>query len=215
MVKQIVQVCKNRYAAPAAESYGGNVGQMLAQIAAGSGVNIVVTDKNTIERIKTPVRFSVRQTLGTTPLVLIWKKGVTLAKPEDVASETVRTVAIPDPKAAVYGRAGSQWVRNQNNASLTAKLLQVSGVPQVAGYVARGEVDAGFVNLQAARKGLKDFGGMFVIDKGYDPIELQALVVEGHETSPSVRKFLACLRSAEVGEALERAGVLAPAAGTP
>lgn len=211
VVKQIVNVCKARHNAPAAESYGGNIGQMLAQITAGSGVNVVVTDKTTIERIKTQVRFSVRQPLGTTPLALVWKKGLTINKPEDIAGESVQSIAIPDPKAAVYGRAGSQWISGQNNAGLSGKLMQVASVPQVASYVARGEVDAGFVNVQAARKGLKNFGGMLVLHSGYDPIELQALVVEGYEKNPSIQKFLTCLRSPEIAEVLVRSGI-APAA---
>ena len=215
VVRQIVNVCKARHDAPATESYGGNIGQLLAQIAAGSGVNVVVTDKTTIERIKTQVRFSIRQPLGTTPLALIWKKGLKINKPEDIANESVQSVAIPDPKAAVYGRAGSQWVIGQNNAALSGKLMQVASVPQVAGYVARGEVDAGFVNVQAARKGLKDFGGMLVLNSGYDPIELQALVVEGFEKNSSVQKFLTCLRSPEIAEVLVRSGIKPAAAVKP
>ena len=61
VVKQIVQVCKAKHNASAAESFGGNIGQMLAQIAAGSDVNIVITDKATIDNIKTPVKFSVAE----------------------------------------------------------------------------------------------------------------------------------------------------------
>lgn len=215
VVKKIVGVCKTRHNAPAVESYGGNIGQMLAQIAAGSGVNVIITDKTTIERIKTSVRFSTRQSLGTTPLALIWKKGLTIEKPEDIAAAGVKSIAIPDPKAAVYGRAGSQWISNQNNAALSGKLMQVASVPQVAGYVARAEVDVGFVNIQAARKGLKDFGGMFVLDSGYDPIELQALVVEGNENAPSVQKFLTCLRSSDIAEVLKDSGVTPSSADKP
>ena len=208
VVKKIVNVCKAQHNAPAAESYGGNIGQMLAQIASGSGVNLVITDKATIDRIKTDVRFSVRQSLGTTPLVLIWKKGLTLTKPEDVKGNTVKTLALPDPKAAVYGRAGSQWVKSQKDPALEAKLMQVSGVPQVASYVARGEVDAGFVNVSTAKQNLKKLGGMLEVTGGYQTIELQALVVKGNEGNPNVLKFLTCLTTPEVAKVLTGAGVV-------
>lgn len=208
VVKKIVNVCKAQHNAPAAESYGGNIGQMLAQIASGSGVNLVITDKATIDRIKTDVRFSVRQSLGTTPLVLIWKKGLTLTKPEDVKGNTVKTLALPDSKAAVYGRAGSQWVKSQKDPALEAKLMQVSGVPQVASYVARGEVDAGFVNVSTAKQNLKKLGGMLEVTGGYQTIELQALVVKGNEGNPNVQKFLTCLTTPEVAKVLTGAGVV-------
>lgn len=207
VVKQIVQVCKAKHDAPAAESFGGNIGQMLAQIAAGSDVNIVITDKATIDNIKTPVKFSVAEPLGSTYLTLIWKKGLNLTKPEDLKTDLVKSIALPDPQAAVYGRAGSQWIAFQNDKALADKKMVVAGVPQVASYVARGEFDAGFVNVQAAKKGLKNLGGMMVIKSGYKPIVLHAFVVEGQEKNPAVQKFLTCLKSKEVSAVLEQSGV--------
>ena len=149
-----------------------------------------------------------RQSLGTTPLVLIWKKGLTLTKPEDMKGNTVKTLALPDPKAAVYGRAGSQWVKSQKDPALEAKLMQVSGVPQVASYVVRGEVDAGFVNVSTAKQNLKKLGGMLEVTGGYQTIELQALVVKGNEGNPNVQKFLTCLTTPEVAKVLTGAGVV-------
>ena len=39
------------------EMYGGNIGQMLAQIEAGSGANIVISDRGTLDGVKSGVKF--------------------------------------------------------------------------------------------------------------------------------------------------------------
>ena len=113
MVEKLVEVCKNETAAPIEKSFGGNIGQMLAQVKSGSGVNVVVTDRTTLLKRKTPVKFSTMQTLGVSPLMLVWRKGVTITNPEDLAKDAVARIAHPDPKAAVYGRAGTEWVANR------------------------------------------------------------------------------------------------------
>ena len=210
MVEKLVEVCKNETAAPIEKSFGGNIGQMLAQVKSGSGVNVVVTDRTTLLKLKTPVEFSTTQTLGVSPLMLVWRKGVTITNPEDLAKDGVKRIAHPDPKAAVYGRAGTEWVASRPEAvknALTPKLLGVAGVPQVMSYVLQGEVDAGFVNWQAAQKNRAKLGGVMVIEEGYEPIEMVAAVVAGAEKDADVRNFLGCLASPKGKKVLEKAGV--------
>ncbi len=210
VVKKIASVCRAQTNDPIFESYGGNIGQMLAQVRSGSGVNVIITDKTTLERMKTPVRFSVTQSLGKTPLMLIWRKGLELSSEADLTDDSIKAVAIPDTRAAVYGRAGTEWIASLSKDDSTAvkgKLMQVPGVPQVASYVVRGEVDAGFVNIQAARKNKDKLGGMKAITEGYAPIELVAVVVDGEEGSANVSRFLKCLESNRVKGILKQAGV--------
>lgn len=210
MVEKLVEVCRNETAAPIEKSFGGNIGQMLAQVKSGSGVNVVVTDRTTLLKLKTPVKFATLQSLGKTPLMLIWRKGVTINAPEDLAKADIKRIAHPDPKAAVYGRAGTEWVANSPEAvktAVTPKLLGVAGVPQVMSYVLQGEVDAGFVNWQAAQKNRDKLGGMMAINEGYEPVEMVAAVVEGAEKDADVQKFLGCLASPKGKKVLEKAGV--------
>ncbi len=205
MVEKLVEVCKNETAAPIEKSFGGNIGQMLEQVK-----SVVVTDRTTLLKRKTPVKFSTMQTLGVSPLMLVWRKGVTITNPEDLAKDGVKRIAHPDPKAAVYGRAGTEWVASRPEAvknALTPKLLGVAGVPQVMSYVLQGEVDAGFVNWQAAQKNRAKLGGVMAINEGYEPIEMVAAVVEGAEKDADVRKFLGCLASPKGKKVLEKAGV--------
>lgn len=210
VVKKVVEVCQNPASGKIQESYGGNIGQMLAQVSSGSGVNVVITDKTTLTKMKTPVKFSVLQPLGKTPLVLIWKKGLTIESTADLAAGKVARIAHPDAKAAVYGRAGVEWVSHQSadfQKTVKPKLMQVAGVPQVASYVVRGEVDAGFVNYQAAMKNKEKLGGMMTINDGYAPIEMVAAVVAGQEKDAGVADFLKCLQGPKVKKVLNKVGI--------
>lgn len=53
------------------ENFGGNIGQMMAQIANGNGANVVISDEGTLKSLKTPVRLTDVRSLGNTPLVFI------------------------------------------------------------------------------------------------------------------------------------------------
>lgn len=208
MSKALVAAWKQKSGASVSESYGGNIGQMLAQIASGSDVNVVITDKGTLERLKTPVKFSTEQNLGRTPLVLVWRKGLSLKSPDDLQGSAVKTIALPDPKAAVYGRAGAAYLKSRGwDQSLKAKTMQVANVPQVFSYVSRGEVDTGFVNRQVVSHGAGKIGGSLEIKDGYPPIDMVALVVSGHEKDANVKAFLGFLKTPEAKRILKNFGI--------
>lgn len=164
------------------EVYGGNMGQMLAQIEAGNGVNLVISDRGTLLASKSKVKFAKMQPLGSTVLVLAWRKGLDLKSPADLTKDDVKSVAYPDPKAAIYGRAASKYLETTGlGKKISSKVRQVATVPQVSSYLASGEMDAGFINRTAARAGAKKLGGSMEIPSGYPPIEMVAAVVEGGE----------------------------------
>ena len=112
MVKALNQVCE----APGVKiegHFGGNTGQQIAQIEAGSGVSVVVTDAATLKSIKSKVTYTKTMTLGGTPMMLVWKKGLNLKGPEDLTDASVTRIAVADPKAAIYGRTAAQWLSGQ------------------------------------------------------------------------------------------------------
>lgn len=150
MVKALVAAYQTETGAKVGTAFGGNIGQMLAQTASGSGVNVVVSDRASLAKFKMLDKQEV--VLGTTPIVLIWRKGLTLSAPEDLAKAEIERIAYPDPKAAVYGRATEDFLKTSGlGAKLEGKTNIVSAVPQVTAYVAKGEMDAGFVNRLAAK----------------------------------------------------------------
>ena len=210
VVKNLVKACQQEVQGGIVESYGGNIGQMLAQVSSGGGANVVITDKTTLLKLKTPVKFSVMQPLGRTPLVLVWRKGIDMKDTDVLAGKAVTRIAHPDARAAVYGRAALEWMERRPEAFKAAvkpKLMQVSGVPQVVSYVMRAEVDAGFVNYQAAQKNKDKLGGMIAIEDGYAPIEMTAAVVSGHEKDAAVKSFLRCLEGGKARAVLLKAGI--------
>lgn len=144
---------------PVQKSFGGNIGQMLAQVKHGSGVNVVISDEASLEKFHDALAPDARR-LGDTPLVLVWRKELELKRPEDIAFESVKTVASPNLKAAVYGRSAAEWLKATGLDAKVAPKLQVVGtVPQVYSYVTTGNMDAGFVNLAVLKSDTEALGG--------------------------------------------------------
>lgn len=208
MVQELAALYKERASGSVQEVYGGNIGQMLAQIEAGNGVNVVISDKGTLLAAKSNVEIAEMQPLGSTVLVLAWRKGLELSSPDGLSGGDVKAVAYPDPKAAIYGRAAAQFLESTGlGAKLGEKLSQVSTVPQVFSYVASGEMDAGFVNRVVVRAGADKIGGSLEITSGYEPIEMVAAVVKGSEQDPDVVSFLKFLGGAEAKAVMKKHGV--------
>lgn len=135
--------------------------------------------------------------------------GQMLASPEDLTSDAVKRVAMPDPKAAVYGRAAKEYLDGSGLAEkIAGKLNVVSMVPQVMSYVSRAEMDAGFVNLLAARQGKDKIGGFVAVKEGYEPIRMTAQPVKGAAgEADDVKAFLTWLGSPKADAVLEKFGV--------
>lgn len=190
------------------EMYGGNIGQMLAQIEQGSGATIVVNDRGTLDEVASNVEFEHYEDIGGTVLVLAWRKGVELTAPGDLEKPEIERVCHADPKAAIYGRAAAKFLESSGiGANIAAKLSVVSTVPQVFAYLVSGDMDAGFVNRVVVRNGADKIGGSLEIESGYPPLNVVAAVVKGHADDPETVKFLEFLRSPEAREILKKNGV--------
>ncbi len=208
MVEALAKAYESDTKAEIHTAFGGNIGQMLAQIESGSGVNVVISDKTSLRKFAKNLAETPAADLGTTPLILIWRKGIALNAPEDIATDAVKSVAYPDPKAAVYGRAAKEYLDSTGlSEKIAAKTNAVSTVPQVFSYVSTGEMDAGFVNLLAAGQGKDKIGGMMTVEKGFAPIEMTAVPVKGREDDADVKSFLDFLSSDKATPILEKFGV--------
>ena len=62
------------------KAFGGNIGQMLAQMKEGGKVNVVISDESTLKRFESLLAAETTR-LGDTPLVLVWRKGIELSGP--------------------------------------------------------------------------------------------------------------------------------------
>ncbi|MDR2140886.1 MAG: molybdate ABC transporter substrate-binding protein [Deltaproteobacteria bacterium] len=190
------------------ELYGGHIGQIVAQIAQGSGANLVISDQATLEAVAGDVKFEKFDPLGDTVLVLAWRQGLSLKSPEDLLGPQFQKVAHPDAQAAIYGRAAAAFLKSSGlGQKLGERLMAVSSVPQVLAYLIAGEIDAGFVNRAVIQASGDKIGGSLEITSGYPPIHLVVATVKGHGQEPGVVKFLEFLQSPKAQEILRQYGV--------
>lgn len=189
------------------KSFGGNIGQMLAQVKHGSGVNVVISDEASLEKFHDALAPDARH-LGDTPLVLVWRKGLELKRPEDIALDSVKTVASPNPKAAVYGRSAAKWLKATGLDAKVAPKLQVVGtVPQVYSYVTTGNMDAGFVNLAVLKSGTEALGGHASIRDESAVVHMTVRPVRGAEADADVKAFMDFLASEKAKPVLRKFGI--------
>lgn len=190
------------------EMYGGNIGQMLMQIEQGSGANVVINDRGTLDAAASKVVFEAYENLGDTLLVLAWRKGVTITSPADLEKPEIKSISHADPKAAIYGRAAAAFLNSSGiGKKIEGKLSVISTVPQVFSYLVTGEMDAGFVNRVVILNGRDKIGGSMEIADGYPPLKIVAAVVEGSGKDPEVVKFLEFLRGPRGKEILKKNGI--------
>jgi molybdate transport system substrate-binding protein len=190
------------------EMYGGHIGQMLMQIKQGSDVNVVISDKGSLEEMSQGVEFDAMESLGDTLLVLAWRKGIKIESPKDLEKPDVKSVCHPDSKSAIYGRAASKFLESSGiGKNIEGKLSVVSSVPQVFAYLSSGEMDAGFVNRVMVINGGDKVGGWIEIAEGYPSLEMVAAVVKGNGKDPEVAKFLEFLRGEKGKEILKKNGI--------
>lgn len=129
----------------------GASGALLAQIAKGAPVDVFVSaDQETMDQAQSQglVRSSQRRDVVSNTLVAIVPGGVAKAPATlaDVAGSGVARVAIGLPASVPVGRytqaaleAAGLWV------AIEPKMIGAHNVRQALDYVARGEVDVGFV----------------------------------------------------------------------
>lgn len=208
MAKELAKTFSETSGSKVTENYGGNIGQMMAQIANGNGANVVISDEGTLKNLKTPIQLTNVQSLGNTPLVFIWRKGLDIKGVSELKSDKIKQFAYPDPKAAVYGRAAQQYLDNLDTDQFPKeKVMKIASVPQVTAYVVKGEIDAGFVNRTAAKANKDKIGGSEEVLNGYTPIHMIVGVVKGHEKDQDVAQFLKFLQSEKGKKILMKHGI--------
>ena len=207
MVDALVALYEKDTGAHVDKAFGGNIGQMLSQVRESGRVNVVISDSATLKRFEGQLAES-EQKLGDTPLVLVWRKGITLSSPSDIAGSNVRSIASPDPKAAVYGRSSQAWLKATGlGAKVADKLNIVSTVPQVFSYVATGNMDARFVNMAVLGKGRDKVGGHFEITDESARVTMVVRPVKGFECDADVQKFVKFLGGDAAKGVLAKFGV--------
>ncbi|MBD3789711.1 MAG: molybdate ABC transporter substrate-binding protein [Campylobacterales bacterium] len=187
------------------ESLFGNMQQIIHQAQNGA-IEIIIGDKAFLE--KSPLSIITYQSIGKGKVVLAYAKKTSLFGISDLKKEDISKIAMPQPKKAIYGTAGEEFLRNTNLYSeIENKLYIVSTVPQVVAYLTTGEVQAGIINLTAALANKDKLGGYILIDeKSYSPIEITAAKLSKCQ-SHACEDFLTFLSSQTAQELFTKYGL--------
>jgi len=191
------------------EAVFGNI-QMVASQAKQTGeISCIIGDKKFLAKIESTISFSDYYSIGKGTLVLAFRKDIELSSPEDLLTEKVHSVFLPQKGKAIYGIAGSEALKSYGYTSrLANKLTQVATVPQVVSYLLTGEADAGFINMTEALANKDKLGGYLIIpDEKYSPITIVAGVVTDFKDKPETLKFIAFLHSDESKAIFEKYGL--------
>ena len=162
----------------------GNLQQVFAQARASGRVDVLVGDTAFIDQAK-DLALPQRLLLGHGVMVLASRRGLTLPAGPDGHSQALEwlkqpglSVAMPNPKQAIYGNAAQQWLQAQGRwEAEQARIKTVGTVPQVAAYLTSGQVDIGFINLTEALALQGQLGGFVRLPAGansYSQIDIVA-----------------------------------------
>jgi molybdate transport system substrate-binding protein len=193
----------------------GASGSLLQQISRGAPVDVFASaDLETMDRAEKQnliVRDS-RGNFASNRLVLIVPSGgaVSLSRLEDLQGGAVQRIGVGIPDSVPVGRytkgvleAASLW------ESLQVKMVFAQNVRQVLDYVARGEVDAGFVYATDARQAAAKVRTAFDVPL-QKPILYPVAVVKGNGNERAARRFVAFVQSPAGQAVLGRYGFGAP-----
>lgn len=168
----------------------GNMQQISEQMKNSDKISIFFGDDDFIKKLK--IEYSDKIELGRGILVLVFAKNdKNLKSIEDLKSESVKKIGLPDTTKAIYGIAADEFLKNSKlKESLKDKINVFQTVPQVSSYLVSGDIEAGFIN-KTDYLGIADKVGAAVeIDSSqYSSIKIVGVVLKGKESKESKALF--------------------------
>jgi molybdate transport system substrate-binding protein len=142
---------------------------------------------------------------------------IDIAKPADLLDARVTKIVIGNPQTVPVGQYSEESLRALGLWDrLKPKLIFSENVRQALDYVARGEVDAGFVyTTDVATRAQQVKEAFRPGEDTYRPVLYPAAVVAGSKHAAIAQAYLDLLTSREGQSVLGRFGFLPPPAATP
>jgi molybdate transport system substrate-binding protein len=188
-------------------------GVLLQQITQGAPVDVFVSaDQETMNRAagQKLIAIGTRRDFATNSLVLITPAGSAVKTVHHLATSAVKRIAVGKVASVPVGRYTLQALEsNQLWTQLQPKLVFADNVRQVLDYVARGEVEAGFVYRTDAEIA-KDKVAIATSVGGHAPITYPAAVVADSRQAALARDFVNFLSGGEAQAILARYGFSKP-----
>lgn len=187
----------------------GNIQMVVSQAKQTEEISCIIGDKKFLAKFEPMMKFAGYHPVGKGILVLAYRKGISLNKPEDMVSDQVKSIFMPQEKNAIYGIAGTETLKSYNyTAKLAGKITQVATIPQVVSYLLTGEADAGLINLTEALANKDRLGGYIIIPEDkYSEIAIVAGVIKGFENKPEAKKFVDYLQTKTAKAIFEKYGL--------
>jgi molybdate transport system substrate-binding protein len=198
----------------------GSSGELQKQIEAGAPVDLFVSaaqrQMDELDQKGLIVR-DTRRVFARNVLTVIKPADsrLDLAKPQDLLESRVGRIVIGNPKTVPVGQYAEESLRALGLwERLQAKLVLAENVRQALEYVARGEVDAGFVyTTDAAVRADRVKEAFRPGEDTYRPVLYPAAVVASSKQPALARAFIELLTSAEGQAVLARLGFQPPPPG--
>lgn len=190
-------------------------GVLIQQIIQGAPVDVFVSaDQETMDRgVKEKVLDPAtrRDFTGNSVVMVAPAQGApALAALADLAKPEVRRIAVGKPATVPVGRYAKQVLDAARLwEPLEPKLVFADNVRQVLDYVARGEVEAGFVYRTDAEL-MKDKVRVVLTAQGHSPVTYPAAVATDSRQAALAREFVNFLFTAEAQGVLARYGFSKP-----
>ena len=184
-------------------------GVLLQQIAQGAPVDVFVSaDQDTMSRgaDQKLIATDTRRDFASNTLVLVAPPDSPVKRVADLSLPAVKRIAVGKVASVPVGRYTQQALGTaQLWSALSPKLVFADNVRQVLDYVARGEVEAGFVYRTDAEIA-KDKVRVAATVGGHTPITYPAAVVTDSKQAALARDFITFLGGADAQAILAKYG---------
>jgi molybdate transport system substrate-binding protein len=198
----------------------GSSGELQKQIEAGAPVDLFISaaqrQMDELEK-KGLVTAGTRRVFARNALTVIKPAGSTIdiAGPADLLAPKITKIVVGNPRTVPAGQYAEESLRALGLwDALQPKLVFSENVRQALDYVARGEVDAGFVyTTDAATRGRRVKEAFRPAEDTYRPVLYPVAVVAGTRQPALAQAFLDLLLSRDGQLVLGRFGFLPPPAG--
>ena len=199
----------------------GSSGELQKQIEAGAPVDVFISaaqrQMDELQR-KGLIDVATRRVFARNLLTVIKPAGSALdiSKPADLAGAKVERIAIGNPKTVPVGQYTEESLKALGLwDQLQPKLVLAENVRQTLDYVARGEVDAGFVyTTDAAVRPGQVVEAFRPAEDTYRPVTYPAAVIKASKQPALAQAFIDLLVSPTGRGVLARLGFQTPPAGS-
>jgi molybdate transport system substrate-binding protein len=199
----------------------GSSGELQKQIEGGAPIDLFVSaaERQMDELVKKALVVSPSRRIFARNVLTVVKPAdskIDISKPADLLDARVTKIVIGNPKTVPAGQYSEESLRAMGIWDrLQPKLVFSENVRQALDYVARGEVDAGFVyTTDAATRAQQVKEAFRPAEDTYRPVVYPVAVVAGAKQAALAQAFLDLLVSRDGQATLARFGFQPPPAGT-